>query len=286
LSLFGNNFVYYIIIVGIVGAACVGFSFVLLNAMFGIIGTIGSNPISHFIELYLMAPSPDLTLVIVATGFGFFALILNVIIGGAAIKFTLDEYGGTGGDIGSSYSHSFGRLSVFVIYQLLISTIVAVVVTPTTILASRLVEIFETIDLLDPVFPPGSLELMTQVMLLFIVGGLILVYIQIRLAPTIAIILDTDLSVIDSLKKSWELTSGHTIHVFVGMLLFGIVSFVLSLIVSIFSDLTALPTDTLFVLDSVVSTLLFGALSYIYAVVLYRDLSSRQDTSELPGFVM
>jgi hypothetical protein len=127
---------------------------------------------------------------------------------------------------------------------------------------------------------------MTQVMLLFIVGGLILVYLQIRFAPAIAIILDTDLSAIDSFKKSWELTSGHTLHVFGGMVLIGIVSFVLSLIVSIISDLSMLPTDTLSVLDSVLSTLLFGALSYIYAVVLYRDLSSRQDTSELPGFVM
>ena len=87
------------------------------------------------------------------------------------------------------------------------------------------------------------------------------------------------------MKKSWELTSGNFIHIFVGLLLMGIVNLVLALIVSVGTGFTFLSYEILVIVDSVVVALLFGALSYIFSVVLYRDLSSKGGETSLPGFV-
>lgn len=272
LSLLTSKFVQYIIIVGIIGAACAIFSFVLLNTMFGLEGVILADPIGYFIALFLLDPSPDVLLAGVSVGYGFFALILNAIIGGAAIKFTLDEYGGTRGDIGTSFSHSIRRFPLIIIVQLLISTLVAVILTPATIWSAQALDMIDMTDPFNPIFPPGSIELMMQSMLLMVVGGLFIIYVQIRLTPTLAIIMNTDLSALDSLKKSWEITSGNIIHILVGIFLLGIVNLGLQLLVNIIIGVD---------LGAVLFILLFGALTYIFGVVLYRDLSSRAGSSSL-----
>jgi len=288
LSLLKNKIVQYIIIVGIAGAACVTFSFVLLFALFGSIGVISADPFSNFIGNFLFPIAPNLLLAGVTVGFAIFALILNTILGGAAIKFTLDEYGGTTGDIGASFSRSFARLPTIIIVQVLISAMVAIIITPASIMAANALVMVDITDPFNPIFPPGSIEMMMQSMLLILVGGLFIIYIQTRLAPTLAIVIDTDLSAIDSLKKSWELTSGNFMHVFGGYILLGITTTVLALIVSIITTMTFLPYDITLVIDSVITVLLFGALSYIFTVVLYRDLSSRKgaSTSTLPEYLL
>ncbi|MHA1863060.1 MAG: hypothetical protein ACTSWA_04765 [Candidatus Thorarchaeota archaeon] len=286
LSILKSKFIQYLIIVGIIGAGSIIFSFVLLYSLFGTIGILGADPISYLISLFVFASSPDSFLVTVSLGFVTFAFVLNAILGGAAIKFTLDEYGGTRGDVGTSFSHSIGRLLNILIVQLVMSSMVAVVITPSTILSARAMEMIDISDIMNPIIPLEAIELIMQSMGLLLVGGIILIYLQIRLAPTLAIVIDTDLSAFDSMKKSWELTSGSMMHVFGGWILLGIVTFVLTLLVSLFSNMTLLPLEYLLVIDSVIVTLFFGALSYIFTVVLYRDLASRKGTSNLPEYVM
>ena len=279
LSLLASKFVQYIIIVGIASAACVIFSFVLLYARFGTIGVIGANPIGSLIEIFLLTSTPDWLFVGVTLGFGFFAFVLNAILAGAAIKFTLDEYGGPKGDIGTSFSHSMSRLLNIIIIQLLISFIVAVVITPSSIFMTRAMEMIDIVDPFNPIIPTGAIEMMMVAMGLLFVGGLVMLYVQVRFAPALAVVIDTDLSAIDSLKKSWELTSGNFLHIFVATILLGIVIILLGAVVIIL-------TGFVVVIDSVLIALFFGALSYIFAVVLYRDLASQQDTSNLPGYVL
>ncbi len=279
LSLLTSRFVKYFIIVGIVSAVCILFSFVLLYSLFGIVGVIGGNPIDYLINVFLLTTPPDWSLVGVTLGYGIFAFVLNAIIAGAAIKFTLDEYGGTKGDIGTSYSHSLSRLFNVIFIQILISGLVAVVVTPSTYLSARAMELIDITDPFNPIFPQGSIEMMMASLGLLFVGGLVMLYVQIRFAPALAVVIDTDLSAIDSLKKSWELTSGNFLHIFVALILLGIVTIALGAVVIIL-------TGFVVVIDSVITALFFGALSYIFAVVLYRDLASQQDTSSLPGYVL
>jgi hypothetical protein len=108
LSLWSGRVVQYILIVGVISAACAAVSVALLFAIFGLVGTIGSDPFSYVIS-FVMDPLSDLPLLAVTTGFAIFAFVLNAIVQSAAIKFTLEEYGGTGGSVGASFSYSFRK---------------------------------------------------------------------------------------------------------------------------------------------------------------------------------
>ena len=285
ISLWARKIVYYIIIVGVIGAVCVAVSFVLLLTLFGTIGTLGADPISILINFFL-DPLSNPTLLAVSVGFAIVAFVLNAIIYGAAIKFTLDEYGGPGGEVGTSFSHSFGRVLNVVIVQLILGLIIAIILSPAMSLVTRAMDMIDISDPFNPIIEPGAFELLMSAMGFLLVGGIILIYLQVRLVPTLAVVIDTDLSAIDSLKRSWELTSGNFLHVFGGYILLTLAVVVLGVIVSAGLAFTFLPYSYLLVIDSVISALLFSSLTYIFATVLYRDLQSRKGTSEFPEYVL
>ncbi|MGY5858596.1 MAG: hypothetical protein RTU63_04445 [Candidatus Thorarchaeota archaeon] len=282
-NLWFSKLVHYIIIVGIIGAACVALSYVLLLSLFGTVGTIGADPLTYFVNLFFTAVT-DFNLIAVTLIFAVFAFILNAIIQGAAIKFTLDEYGGPGGDIGASFSHSLGRIVNLIIVQLILSFLTAIVLAPATSLAFQAIELMDLENITDPfsfTFPPGSIEMLMAAMGLFIVGGLFLLYFTVRLAPTLAVVIDTDLSAIDSLKKSWELTSGQFLHVFGSYILLTVVIIIIG--VGFGFVLAFIPVTLEFsaVIQAVITALLVSSLSFIFTVVLYRDLSSRAGDSSV-----
>ena len=285
ISLWTRKLVQYIIIVGVLGAAFVAISFVLLFVLFDAIGVLGTDPLSYMLSLFFVS-LPDFTLIAVSLGFAIIAFVLNAIISGAAIKFTLDEYSENRGDVGTSFSHSFGRILNIIIVQLILSFFVAIVLTPATILTTRAMDLIDISDPFNPIFPPGSIELLMSAMGLFIVGGIFLIYIQVRFAPTLAIVIDTNLSAIDSLKRSWELTSGNLFHVFGGLILLNLAVVILGLIVSVGLAFTFLPVSYLLVIGSVVTALLFGSLNYIFTAVLYRDLTSRRGSNTLDELML
>ncbi|MCJ7817503.1 MAG: glycerophosphoryl diester phosphodiesterase membrane domain-containing protein, partial [Candidatus Thorarchaeota archaeon] len=206
------------------------------------------------------------------------AFVLTALINGAAIKFTLDEYGGIGGNIGSSFSHSLGRVVNVIIVQLILSFFAAIAIVPGTVLSNQALEMIDIIDPFNPIIPAGAFELMLAAMGLLAVGGLFLMYISVRFAPTLAIVIETDLSPIDSLKRSWELTSGNFLHVFGSYILLTVAVLILGLAATFGVSFILLPEDYLFVIDGVVTALLFSSLSFIFTAVLYRDLSSRAGT--------
>lgn len=278
ISVWARKIIQYIAIVGIIGAACVAVSFVLLFSLFGTIGTLGADPISYLLSL-LFGATPGYTLAVVSVGFAVFAFFLHAIIYGAAIKYTLDEYGGSGGDVGTSFSHSIGRIVNIIIVQLILSFFVAIVLTPATVLITQAMDMIDIVDPFNPIFPSGAIELLMTAMALFVIGGIFLIYINIRFAPTLAIVIDTDLSAIDSLKRAWELTSGNFFHVFVSYLLLNIAIVIFSVIVTLVVSFTFLPLAYLYVIEAVVTALLFSSLSFIFTSVLYRDLSSRTSSS-------
>ncbi len=276
ISLWARNIVRYIAIAGIIGAASVAVSYVILVLMFSTVGTLGADPLSYLINLFFFSPDP--TLLAVSLGFAIFAFVLNAIIYGAAIKFTLDVYGGSGGNVGASFSHSISRVLNFIIVQLVLSFVAVILVIPASayvIQAMEAIGPIDSIDPLNPVFPAGAMEMLMMAMGLFAVGGIFIIYFNTRFAPTLAIVIDTDLSAIESFKRSWELTSGNFIHVFGSYLLMNIAIIIFSGLVSGVASFTGLPIYDQLVLGSVVTALLFSSLSFIFTSVLYRDLSSR-----------
>ena len=287
-SLLIGNLANYIVIFGIISAACTVFSVIVYTALVGSLGMFVADPLGYLVTLFMTSTPQPITLVIVQLGFGFFVFLLNIIIAGAAIKYTLDVYGGgLNGNIGASFSHSLSRFVPFLIVQLLTSALAAIVLTPAVFLMDQAMSMIGPFDPLNPIISPEAIALMMQALLYFVVGGIILLYVQIRLAPTLPIVIDTDLSAIDSLKKSWELTSGNMLHIFGATILMGIAIFLISFMVGFATALTFLPVDFLTVLDTVIVTLLFAVVNFIFGVVLYRDLTSRQGgESNLPGYVM
>ncbi|MFW9834975.1 MAG: hypothetical protein ACFFEK_13330 [Candidatus Thorarchaeota archaeon] len=285
ISLWTKKIIQYIIIMGIISAASIAVSFVLLFVLFDSIGSIGPDPINYVIQ-YLLDQFSNPTVVVLFIGFSIFAFVLNAIVYGAAIKFTLDEYGGTGGDIGHSFSHSLSRLVTIIVVQLIIGAIVAVVLTPSTIYLTRALAMIDISDPYNPIIPSQAIELMMTGMIILLVGGIFLIYIQVRLLPTLAVVVDTDLSAIDSLMRSWDLTSGKFFHTFGSYILLGIIVGIFGIVVSAVAAFTFLPMSYLAVIESFVSSLLFGALTYVYTVVLYRDLVSRTDTSTLQDLMI
>ncbi len=285
LSLWIHKLGQYIIIVGLIGAVGAAVSFALLFAFFNLIGVLSADPINYLVGL-LFEPSSNLTLIAVSFGYAIIIFVLNAIIGGAALKFSLDEYSGTGGDIKASFSHSIGRTPSIIVVQLILSSLVAVVLTPATILTARALEMIDISDPSNPIIQPGAMELLMSAMALFIVGGIILFYLQVRFVPTLAIIISTDLSAIDSLKRSWEITSGNFMHVFGGLILVNLVIIALGIVLSFGVSLTLLPDSYRYVIESIVTPLLFGAISYIFSVVLYKDLLARSGSSSLDELML
>ncbi len=285
LSLWIRKLGQYIVIVGIVGAVGVAVSFALLFVFFGIVGVIVTDPIGYLLGI-LFEPTVNLTLVGLSVGFAIIAFVLNAIIGGAALKFSLDEYGGPGGDVSTSFSHSISRTSRIIVVQLILSSMVAVVLTPGTILITRAMNMIDISDPFNPIFQPGAMELLMSAFMLLLVGGIFLLYLQVRFVPTLAIVIDTDLSAIDSLRRSWDLTRGNFLHVLGGLILIGIVMIALDIAVSYSVSLTSLPESDRMVIESITTALLFGAVNYIFSVVLYKDLHSRVGSSSLDELML
>ena len=285
ISLWAGRIAQYILIVGVISAASVAVSILILSTMFGLIGSISADPFGYLIS-FIMDPMSDLPLLAVSVGFALMAFILNAIVNGAAIKFTLDEYGGAGGDVGASFSHSFSRLVSIIIVQIILGFVISVILTPGTILATRALDMIDITDPFNPIIQPGALEMMMSAMILLLIGGIFLIYIQVRFLATYAVVIDTDRSAIDSLKRSWELTSGNFFHVFGSYILLVLAVGVLGLIVNVGLTFMFLPLSYSLVIESLVNALLFSSLTYIFTAVLYRDLASRKGTSDLPDYVL
>lgn len=286
-SLWTRKLIPYILIIGIVSAVTIAISSLLVFVLSGTIGTMSTDPVSYLITLLAFTSSPDLALMSVSLGFALVAFIINAIVAGAVIKYALDDYGGKRGDVGGSISFSFGSLSRIAVVQLILSSIVAVIFTPALILLTGAMDVIDISDPLNPIFPPGSIEMMMSAFGVLLIGGIFLIYFQARLVPTLAIILDTELSAVESLKKSWRLTSGNILHVLGGQFLAIIVTFVFGLFASIAVSVTLLPYDLALVIETIVTVLFFSAFSLIFGVVLYRDLQSRSpETSDLPEYLL
>ncbi len=282
-SVWIRQIVQYIIIFGTIGAAIALISFLILFALFGSIGILVIDPIAYLVNLLPLASLPDTTLILVSLLFAIIAFVISAIVGGATIKFALDDYNKRRGDIRTSFSHAFGKVYNFIAVQIVISLFTSLLLIPGLVLLFNAMTVIDISDPFNPIFPPGSIETMMTGALLLSVGSLILIYLSARFTPTLAIVIDTDLSAIDSLKKSWTLTRGNVLHVIGSRILFGIAVAVLGAVVNILSYFLA-PYSV--VIENIVITLLFGALNYIFPVVLYRDLSSRVKESSLDALMI
>ncbi len=266
----------YILIVGLLGVAFSLLQFAVFYALYGTLAFdlllyVSTDIINTLLGLATAEPFVAIEIVIIAIVLTVVGMATNAVIAGAGIKFALDDYGSHQADVGTSLSFAFSRLSTMIVAQFLLALIIMGPLAPGMFL---ILGSFASIDPLNP-----SMEALSAMMTglgILVLGAIVALFFAIRLAPTIAVVVAEDLSVVDSLKRAWQLTAGNFLHIFGGQILLGIAVGVIALVPGwllvplVFYDLALV----LYV-SALISSLLFGAISYVFAAVLYKDLESR-----------
>ena len=266
----------YILIVGLLGVAFSLLQFAVFYAVYGTLAFdlllyVSTDIINTLLGLATAEPFVAIEIAIIAIVLTVVGMIVNAVIAGGGIKFALDDYGSRQADVRTSLSFAFSRLSTMIVAQFLLTLIVAGALAPGMYL------FLGAVASIDPLNP--SMEALSAMMMAlpFIFIGLVVsLYFSIRLAPTNAVVIAEDLGAIDSLKRAWELTTGNFLHIFGGQILLGIAVGVIALVPGwllvplVFYDLALV----LYV-SVLISSLLFSAINYVFAAVLYRDLESR-----------
>jgi len=266
----------YILIVGLLGVA---FSLLQLAVFYALYGVLGFD-LLVYVGADIIMTLLGFTTSEIVTGIGFIILaivltvvgmVVNAVIAGGGIKFALDDYGSHQADVGTSLSFAFSRLSTMIVAQFLLALIV------TGALAPGMYFLFGALAAFDPFNPSmDALNMIMTALPLILIGVIVALYFSIRLAPTSAVVVAEDLGAIGSMKRAWELTTGNFWHIFGGQILLGIaVGFIGVVLGMLLSPLAVYGLAVTLYVSVLISSLLFSAINYVFAAVLYRDLESR-----------
>ena len=266
----------YIVLVGLLGVAFSLLSFAVFYALYGMLAFdllvyVSSDIINTLMGFALAETTLAVQIIIIAIVLSVVGMVVSAVIAGAGIKFALDDYGAHQADVGTSLSFAFSRLSTMFVVQFLVALIV------TGALAPGMFLLLGAVAGLDPYNPsPDALNMILMALPLLLIGGVVSFFVGIRLNPSSAVVVAEDLGVVDSIKRAWELTSGNFWHIFGGQLLLGIAVFILSLVLEILlAPIAFYGQAVMLYISAIISSLIFGAISYVFAAVLYKDLEAR-----------
>ena len=265
----------YILIVGLLGVAFSLLQLAVFYALYGMLAFdlliyVGTDIINTLLGIGTSETALVIEIIIIAIVLTVVGMVVNAVIAGGGIKFALDDYGSRQADVGTSLSFAFSRLSTMIVAQFLLTLIV------TGALAPGMYFLLGALAAFDPYNPLIGLNMILMAFPLILIGLIVALYFSIRLSPTSAVVIAEDLGAIDSVKRAWELTTANFWHIFGGQILLGIAVGVIALVPGwllvplVFYDLALV----LYV-SVLISSLLFIAINYVFAAVLYRDLESR-----------
>jgi len=266
----------YIMIVGLLGAAFSLLTLAVFYALYGLVAFdllayASTNIITTLLNFATAEPALAIEIIIIASVLTVVGMVVIAVIVGGGVKFALDDYGSHQADVGASLSFAFSRLSTMIVAQFLLNLII------TGAMAPGLFLLFDSLATIDPYNP--SMEAISAMMTglaVLVVGLIVSLYFGIRLAPTIAVVVAEDLGAIDSIKRAWELTTGNFWHIFGGQILLGIAMIVISLVLeALLSPLAFYGSAISLFILTLITSLFFSAIYYVFAAVLYRDLESR-----------
>jgi len=241
------------------------------------IGTISSDPLSIILNLFLFTGvlfTGDLTIMAIVISLTLVSVIIASFVAGATYKFAFDNYGSPdGGNVRDSFSFAIERIVPLILMQLIVSGIILVIMLPGLILTLSSVIAYDLVAIL---LGFGTL----------MISLLIALYLLVRLSVAVVLVITEDNSVIDSLKRAYAMTSGQFWHIFTGQMLMGLAVGLLGTVLIVI----ALPLTMIFgsaligiiivaVILGIISQLFFSPITYIFGIVLYRDLESRTSTT-------
>ena len=261
----------YILIVGLLGVAFNLLQLAVFYALYGVLGFdllvyVGADIIMTLLGFATSEIVTGIGFIILAIVLTVVGMVVNAVIAGGGIKFALDDYGSHQADVGTSLSFAFSRLPTMIVAQFLLALIVSGASAPGTYF------------LFYALFSVDSSTLIMTLMALPLnwIGLIVSLYFSIRLSPTSAVVVAEDLGAIDSMKKAWKLTTGNFWHIFGGQIPLVIALVVIGVVVGMLLFPLAFYGQALVLyVSALISSLLFGAISYVFAAVLYKDLESR-----------
>ena len=266
----------YILIVGLLGVAFSLLQLAVFYALYGLLAFdlllyVSSDIITTVMSFVTTEPLLAIEIVAIAIVLSIVGMVVNAVIAGGGIKFALDDYGSHQAEVGASLSFAFSRLFTMIVAQFILTLIISGPMAP---------GLFLTLSSLAAIDPYNlSIEALSAMLMgiaVLGIGFIVSLYFGIRLSPTSAVVVAEDLGAIDSVKRAWALTTGNFWHIFGGQILLGIAVAVIAFVVELllFPVLVYGQNVMLYVL-AIVSALLFSAINYVFAAVLYRDLESR-----------
>jgi membrane-anchored glycerophosphoryl diester phosphodiesterase (GDPDase) len=265
----------YIVIVGIVGAILSLFNAVVAVIVVpvnpeGFLNLISTSPIDIIFKSINWTTTSSILVFGVVIALSLLGMIVNSITQGAAIRLCLEDYGNRGaGTIKESFSYAGSRLVTLIGAQLLYGIILMIPVMPGGIVFAYSTL---TVDWMDP----STYGAILASVPLLLVGIIITLYLAVRLAPTIAVVIaEKDKSAVASVKRAWKITGHHFWHIFGGLILLIIVIVVVSIIIGILVAPIALVAIGLVGLAGIIISIFISPFPAIFQAVLYRDLESR-----------
>ncbi|MHA1933834.1 MAG: hypothetical protein ACW97A_01010 [Candidatus Thorarchaeota archaeon] len=272
LSLFKRKFVSYILIVG-VAQFLYAFSInYIVFSFFGLTspGIFSSDPFSIISGLAGLVGSASVFIIAMVI-LSMVGTILLTVVAGGAVKLALDNYGSPSeGEASPSLSFALSRAVKLIATQLIISSILFLIMSPVVLV------LLTGITAFDPYDVYAYMTVMMTIGPVLAICGVVMLYMSVRLAPIIAVVIAEDKSIIDSIKRTWMLTGGNFWHIFFGQMM---LAFVIGLIVGaigVFNiPLLFSGGFWILILSSSISLLFFSPVMYIFQAVLYKDLMSR-----------
>jgi hypothetical protein len=182
---------------------------------------------------------------------------LSALVIGASIKFAFKDYSDGVASVRESLVFSANRIFRLTGLQLVLSSIGAILLIPSLNLRLSGVQI--------SLYSFG----------LMLVLGFVYLAILTRLVLVYVVSIVEDLTVMDSIRKAFDLTKGRFLYVLIGL----IVLHIAVIVVGLFIDIIAASVGGLagpigYELGLLISSLVTTPLLYVFQVILYRDLVS------------
>ncbi len=276
LSMYGRRILEYILLIGLLGIMYTLLSYAVLWITFpsqalDLIDLVATDPLSVVLNLLLFAVDPEqsaaILLILMVAG-----MIIFAASAGAAIRLTLSDYADPGSSsVSDGLSYSMSRIAPLIGVQLVVGLISLAIFLPGILFTFGIL-------FLVIVGQQVSIELLL-VALVAIIGSLIVVvYVNVRLSPALAVCVAENSGAIDSVKRAWGLTGGNFWHIVGARVLLGILIGMLGAVIAFLLNETGVLGEWSSIASSLVAALFFNPIDFVFQAVLYRDLEAREST--------
>ncbi len=238
------------------------------------IGYLGSEPVSFIWGTFLLLgePMPPGVLgpfigvggILMLIGF-----VLNILVLGAAISIALRTYTGQESGIGTGLGSAIERFPTLLMVMLIIGSLYAIIMIP---IQESLITILEAMMIMD-------LDAMTQASGMLLVMAIVYILVVALFYPNAAVVMSEEQGAGGSISRTISLTKNNFLHTLGGIILFHIILIVIILAIE-FGLILVLGAGLTTIITPFTTLLIITPITYIYQVVLYKDLAARTFQTE------